>query len=182
MKGIFKAQRVIAVLFVIMAVIVFIYSLSFMTEYNDLFGLKLAQNKDISNFYENILQVFNRQIFVWAMVAVAGIVLVFVLEIYTRVPDRFALIVMVALMAACSYGAFYAIQNISAISGYYQALNFEFIALEGASDYELKLATFEIGTGIYIAQLAVCMSLTVILIASHIKFVRTMKGGASSET
>ena len=63
MQKIFKTQKITAGIYLVMAVVVFIFTLVFMTEYKDLFGLKLKQNSQISFFHDSVLQTFNRQIF-----------------------------------------------------------------------------------------------------------------------
>lgn len=177
MKRLFTAQKCASILYIVMTLVVFVYTLAFMTQYSDLAGLKMAQNKLIANFYDVGLQVFNRQIFAWALLAVAGIALIFFLEIRTRVPDLFALVVMTLCMAACCYGAYFAITNLLALSTYYARLDFSYLALEGgAADYQLKFATFQIGTGIYIAQTVICAGFAVILAASHVKYKKLEKG------
>lgn len=178
MKRLFTAQKCACILYIVMTLVVFVYTLAFMTQYSDLVGLKMAQNKLIANFYDVGLQVFNRQIFAWALLAVAGIALIFFLEIRTRVPDVFALVVMTLCMAACCYGAYFAITNLQALSAYYAQLDFSYLVLEGgAADYQPKFTTFQIGVGIYIAQLVICIGFVAILIASHVKYKKLQKGG-----
>lgn len=178
MKRLFTAQKCVSILYIVMTLVVFVYTLAFMTQYSDLVGLKMAQNRLIANFYDVGLQPFNRQMFAWALLAVAGVALIFFLEIRTRVPDLFAVVVMALCMAACCYGAFFAISNLTALSAYYAQLDFSHLVLEGgAADYQPKFATFQIGTGIYMAQLVVCVSLAAILVASHVKYKKLEKGG-----
>lgn len=178
MKRLFTAQKCVSILYIVMTLVVFVYTLAFMTQYSDLVGLKMAQNRLIANFYDVGLQPFNRQMFAWALLAVVGIALVFFLEIRTRVPDVFAVVVMALCMAACCYGAYFAITNLQALSAYYGQLDFSYLALEGgAADYQPKFATFQIGIGIYIAQLVTCGGFAAILIASHVKYKKLEKGG-----
>ena len=98
MKKIFRGQVILSAVYTVTAIVVFLYTLVFMTEYNDLFGLKMPQNKQIAQFYEVILQGFNRQILVWAIVGIIGILMIVLLEIRTAVPDRFAAAVMTVYM------------------------------------------------------------------------------------
>ena len=65
MKKIFRGQVILSAVYTVTAIVVFLYTLVFMTEYNDLFGLKMPQNKQIAQFYEVILQGFNRQMTVY---------------------------------------------------------------------------------------------------------------------
>lgn len=111
MRKLFKGQRILSVLYILASIGMFLFALAFMTEYSDLFGLKLPQNQEIAMFHDVILQTFNRQIFAWSLVGVIGIALIVFLEILSCVPDRFALVVMLLLMVACCYGAANSIMN-----------------------------------------------------------------------
>ena len=127
MKKIFRGQVILSAVYTVTAIVVFLYTLVFMTEYNDLFGLKMPQNKQIAQFYEVILQGFNRQILVWAIVGIIGILMIVLLEIRTAVPDRFAAAVMTVYMGCCCFGAVNAIRNILAIWAYYKGLDFQYL-------------------------------------------------------
>ena len=98
MRKLFKGQRILSVLYILASIGMFLFALAFMTEYSDLFGLKLPQNQEIAMFHDVILQTFNRQIFAWSLVGVIGIALIVFLEILSCVPDRFALVVMLLLI------------------------------------------------------------------------------------
>lgn len=178
MKKLFRGQGVLSILYVILALTAVLYSLAFMTEYCDLFGLMLPQNEAISKFYDVILQVFNRQILAWALFSVFGAVMILLLQIHNRVPDRFALVVMVIILLVGIYGAFTTLTNLSAISAYYQGLDFEYLFLEGIEDYQVKLTTFNIGALIYVCQLVTNSAFAIDLIASHLCFVKGRKKGA----
>ena len=68
MRKLFKGQRILSVLYILASIGMFLFALAFMTEYSDLFGLKLPQNQEIAMFHDVILQTFNRQIFAWSLV------------------------------------------------------------------------------------------------------------------
>lgn len=181
MKGLFKAQRSLSVCYIVLSVGTFLYSLFFMTEYSDLFGLILSQNQEITKFHDVILQTFNRQIFTWALVAVVGVFVMICLQIPTRVPDRFALVVMAGLLAALIFGAVTALGNLRAISAYYQNLDFSWLYLEivgDAEEYVPKLTTFHLGNVLYTVQIAVNCLFGAVLTASHFRFVQLKKKGA----
>ena len=63
MRKLFKGQQILSVLYILGFHRNVSVSLAFMTEYNDLFGLKLPQNQEIAMFHDVILQTFNRQNF-----------------------------------------------------------------------------------------------------------------------
>ena len=88
MRKLFKGQRILSVLYILASIGMFLFALAFMTEYSDLFGLKLPQNQEIAMFHDVILQTFNRQIFAWSLVGVIGIALIVFLEMLSCFPDR----------------------------------------------------------------------------------------------
>lgn len=178
MKKIFQAQKAVSVIYIILAIVSLVYALSFMTEFSDLFGLRLQQNSKIANFHDVILQSFNRQILIWALAGVAVILIAFTLEIFTKVPDRFALVVMILLLAVCCYGAYYGLLNIPAIQTYYQGLDMQYFPLEGGVEYEFKFTTFRLGMALYATQIVVCVGYIVTLLMSHITYVKNRKRGA----
>lgn len=178
MKKIFRGQVILSAVYTVTAIVVFLYTLVFMTEYNDLFGLKMPQNKQIAQFYEVILQGFNRQILVWAIVGIIGILMIVLLEIRTAVPDRFAAAVMTVYMGCCCFGAVNAIRNILAVWAYYKGLDFQYLYADGITGYELKFTTFQVGIGIYSVQIIVCVAFAAVLLLSHIRYKKLQKGGA----
>jgi len=177
MRKIFKTQKAAAVIYAVMSVAVLLYTLLFMTEYKDLFGLKLKQNSQVSIFHDSILQTFNRQIFALALFGIIVIALSFFLEIFHRVPDWFALVVLEACLIGCCVGAVYAITNIQAVETFYRNLDMQYLYLEGLDDYQLKFTTFRVGIGIYVAQLAVCIAYGSAMLASHITYKKIEKKG-----
>lgn len=178
MKRLFTAQKCACILYIVMTLAVFVYALAFMTQYSDLVGLKLEQNRQIARFYDVGLQTFNRQTFALSLLAVVGIALLFFLEIRTRVPDRFAMVVMVLCLAVCCYGACIGIANLLDLSAYYGRLDFSSLVLEGGpADYQPKFTTFQVGVGLYIAQLVVCAGFAGVLVASHVTYKKLEKRG-----
>ena len=151
MRKLFKGQRILSVLYILASIGMFLFALAFMTEYSDLFGLKLPQNQEIAMFHDVILQTFNRQIF--------------------------ALVVMLLLMVACCYGAANSIMNLQAISVYYQGLDFQYLSLEGLENYQLQFTTFRLGVVFNALYISVCGALAIDLTASHLTFVRLKKEG-----
>ena len=177
MKKVFRAQVVAAILFILIAAVIFIYALAFMTDYENLFGLMLPANESVVVFHDRILQTFNKGILVWAIVGMAGVACTFIMETLTKVPDRFALIFMAVMLGACVYGSIYALQNLPAIMSYYRTMDISSIHLEGIQDYTLKFTTFYIGIGLYAAQLVICALYLASLIVSHTTFVKLRKRG-----
>lgn len=177
MKKIFRAQRCAAVLYILMAVVLFVYALAFMTDYQDLFGLRLPGNRQVALFHDSILQPFNKGILVWAILGVIGVLFAFLLETLTKVPDRFALILMAAVLGVGVYGSVYALQNLPAIMSFYKTMDTSSLYLEGIENYSFRFRTFYVGMGLYAAQIAVCALYLGALIVSHVTFVKLRKRG-----
>lgn len=177
MQKMFRTQKITAWVYTVVSVIVFIYTLCFMTEYKDLFGLKLKQNGQVSFFHDSILQTFNRQIFMLALAGIMIIVFSFFLEVFSKVPDLFAMVILAVCLAAACAGGVYAVSNIQAIEAFYRGLDFQYLYLEGMVDYEPHFTTFRVGIGIYIMQIAACAVYGIIIIMSHVTFVKLEKKG-----
>lgn len=177
MQKIFKTQKIAAGFYAAVAIGVFLYTLIFMTEYKDLFGLKLKQNSQISFFHDSVLQMFNRQIFVLALVGLFIVMCSFCLEIFSKVPDLFALVLVEVLLVACCAGSVYALTNLQAVEGLYRTLDFQYLELEGLADYQLRFTTFRVGLGVYLLQIAACAGYGLTIAASHVTFVKNEKKG-----
>lgn len=178
MQKMFKTQRFSAGLYTVAAVVVFVYTLCFMTEYKDLFGLKLKQNSQISFFHDSVLQMFNKQIFAFALLGVLVILISFLLEIFSKVPDKFALVIIELALLACCAASVYALNNIQAIEAFYTGLDFSNLRLEGVSDYVPRFTTFRAGTGIYAANLVCCAFYGITIGISHFRFLSFRRAGA----
>lgn len=177
MEKIFRAQKITAGIYGAVAVIVLIFTLVFMTEYKDLFGLKLKQNSQISFFHDSVLQTFNRQIFLLALIGILIVLLSFLLETFSKVPDKFALVVMEILLVICLSGSIYALNNILAVEAFYKTLDFQYLMLEGLADYSPRFTTFSIGLLIYFIQMVVCVSYGAVMAMSHVTFIKNQKKG-----
>jgi MFS superfamily sulfate permease-like transporter len=175
MRNVFRIQKITALIFTAVSIAVFVFSLSFMTEYKDLFGLKLKQNKPVSFFHDSVLQVFNRQIFVLALFGILIILFSFLLETYRRVPDRFALIVIITMLLLNCAGAVYAITNMQEIENYFGTLDFQYLELEGLNGYKPDFTTFRIGIPVYAVQIAASVSYGAAMAVSHITFIKEQK-------
>ncbi len=181
MQKLFRMQKIMAWVYTAVALAVFLYTLVFMTEYKDLFGLKLKQNSQISFFHDSVLQTFNRQIFTLALIGIVAVLFSFVLEIFSKVPDFLALAVILAFLAGGIAGAVYAITNIQAVEAFYRGLDIQYLHLEGLTDYVHKFTTFRVGMGVYLLQIASCTAYGAVILMSHITFKKRCKGAHEHE-
>ncbi len=166
----FHIQKAAMWAFSILAVAAFAYALYFMTDYKDLFGLKLQLNAQIAEFHDETLQTFNQQIFVAAIVGVLVILVSRMLEVQDKVPDLFAVVVICVLLGWILYENVTFYVRIDEIREIYTNLDFQYYYLEGTADYELSLSTFSLGQGLYLVFSAVCGVYGLSLLGSHVAY------------
>ena len=161
-----------------MTIAVFIFSLFFMTDFKDLFGLLMKMNEDVANFHDNIMQGYNQQIFLAAVGGLVVLLLFFFLQAFSRVPDVFALaVITAACVALCAFSA-YAIASTVRLETIYLGLDFSHVAMEGGVEYVVRTRTFSasmILNGLYIVC---CIAVIVVMNISHFFFVRKYDGAA----
>ena len=175
MKTIFRMQRIMLTVYIVTAVATVIYALAFMTEYQNLFGLRLPLNKEIAQFHNVTLQTFNREILAWALGGVVLIAVIFGLEALKTVPDRFALVVLLAGLGALCGSAVYFLLKIPGMESTYGGLNITYLKLEGLKDYQFNFLPFTIGKIVYAVEAVVCAGNLLTLLTSHITFIRLGK-------
>ena len=176
MEKIFKMQKIMMVVFITMAIIVFVFSLYFMTDFKDLFGLQLKANRSIKEFHDITMQSFNQQLFWFALLGIGTIVCLFFLETGKKVPDLFALVFNGVCLATSLGFSVYVLTVFPQLKQQYLTLDFSKYKLEGGANYILNTKTFTIGTVVYILNILVCLSFLVVLIVSHVRYLQAKKG------
>jgi hypothetical protein len=176
MEKIFRVQKAMMIVFIAVAIIVFVFSLYFMTDFKDLFGLQLKANKPIMEFHDSTMQGFNRQLFWFGLLGVLTIMILVFLETGKKVPDMFALVVEGVLLSVNIAFSFHVITAIPQLEQTYLALDFSKYKFEGGADYLLKTSTFTAGTVIYSLNLLICLVFFSALILSHVMYLKERKG------
>ena len=173
----FKFQKVMFVIYILVIVISFIFALSFMTQYANLFGLQLVLNQSIIDFHNN-MQNFNKMYIYLLIISLVSIIFMFLLETHHRVADRFALIVMGVFVGIFIGTTLYALINMTSLMNDYQNCNFDYIALEASElgDYQRQFETFYIGYGVVSISLLGAIGYYLSLLLSHI-FYKKVHGG-----
>ncbi len=177
MVKIFKFQKLMLILFIIASVAMFCASLYFMTDFKDLFGLKLKFNKPIAVFHDDLMQGFNQQFFWFTLFALLVVFLAFCLEIPHAVPDRFALMVMGLCLSAIVGFSVFALLRLPQLVQVYEGLDFSKLDLEGAIDYQPRSVAFVVL--MVLSGIQICISLTflAVLSLSHRSFIKTQATG-----
>ena len=172
MVKIFKFQKLMLILFIIASVAMFCASLYFMTDFKDLFGLKLKFNKPIAAFHDDLMQGFNQQFFWFTLFALLVVFLAFCLEVPRAVPDRFALIVMgICLLAVLGFAVF-ALLRLPQLERVYEGLDFSKLDSEGAVDYQPRTVAFRVLEVLSAIHIGVSLVLLAVLTLSHRSYVK----------
>lgn len=180
MVKIFKFQKLMLILFIIASVAMFCASLYFMTDFKNLFGLKLKFNKPIAVFHDDLMQGFNQQFFWFTLFALLVVFLAFCLEIPRTVPDRFALIVMGVCLVVVVGFAVYALIRLPQLEQVYAGLDFSKLDLEGAVDYQPRNVAFRVLQVLSALHISVSLALLGVLAASHRSYLKKHPGSESS--
>ena len=181
MERIFRLQRLVAMLFLVMTIAVFVFSLFFMTDFKDLFGLMMKLNEDVAYFHDTVLQGYNQQIFLAAVAGLVVLLVFFLLQAFSRVPDVFALVIMTVCCIALASFSVYAIVSTAELESVYLSLDYSHVAMEGGFDYVVRTRTFTASFVINGLYVAVCAAMAAIMNISHFTFVRKCKGAVYAE-
>lgn len=176
MTTIFKIQRLLFILFIIVCVAMFCASLYFMTDFKDLFGLKLKVNKPIAVFHDDLMQSFNQQFFWFTVFTLLVVFIAFCLEIPHAVPDRFALIVIgICLLVVVGF-AIFALIRLPYLANVYAELDFSKLDMEGAVDYHPRNIAFVVLWVLSGIHIGISLAMFTSLILSHRCYIRHQQG------
>lgn len=172
MAKLLKRQKLFMNLFTVVAATVFVYALGFMTQYRELFGFKLKQNKGVADFYEITLQGFNKYIFIVSLIGMLMIFIAYCLEINSKVPDKFALIIMSVMLIGYAAALVFAVIQLVTMTGEYQSVDFSFVAFEGLENAKVKLETFYIGYAIFGVAIINCILYVFSMVTCQKRFLK----------
>jgi len=175
MDKIFKAQKTMMVVFIATAIVVFVFSLYFMTDFKDLFGLQLKANKPIMEFHDITMQSFNQTLFWFAIFGMVTVVCLFFLETGGKVPDLFALVFEGVCLLSLAGFSLYVLMYLPQLEEQYLNLDFSKYKLEGGADYILSTATFTGGLVLHLLNILVCLGFLAVLVSSHVAYVQGKK-------
>ena len=144
-KNLFIVQTILYYIFATLSVFALIYALGFMTDFKILF----QQYGGLGEFHEEVLQPFNREIFLSALFMIIGFVILSAFNIRNRVADLTALILVILL---CSYNiivSFKFVSNLYILIEQYQELDFSQLLLPSNMEYFETTRTFVLGILFY---------------------------------
>ncbi len=173
-----KKQKNMFFLFGLSTVAVFVFSLYFMTDYQDLFGLfgvRYEANKLVADFHDNLMQSANQTFFKFAIFGILTAVFALAMEIRHKVADKFALIVLCVLFAVLVGVAIYNIITLSGLLDAYTNLDTSFVDDEGGSEHIRKYTAFYVGFAVYGINAIATVLMGVILTKNHFDFIKLAK-------
>lgn len=173
MEKSFKLQRIGFIIYLITLLIAAFFSLSFMTDYENLFGFYFPVNKGVIDFHLHMVD-FNNVMFWFSVVGCISIIFMFVLELRTKICDWFALGVMTTFGTLNVASAIYGFIRMSNLIKEYKGVDFTHMweedkALEGVV-YTLKFDTFYIGYAVLAILLVVTLAYIAILWINRIRY------------
>lgn len=163
MKKLLTIQKVLFVLFIVSSIAFVIYSLGFMTEYEDFMYLSYRENQPLYEFHQETLLPFNNLIFYLSIVGVVFIILIFVAKLKVNMPKVWQLIAGVVATIPAIVGSIYSMANLSTIKSEYLTFDFSHVAEETYQEYKVSTLAFDIGNILFPIILIVMVLFIVIL-------------------
>lgn len=166
----FRSQCICKKIFLFFGLVLFVFSLCFMTDFQALFGLKMKVNQSIARFHDIDLQSYTRFMFSFSLFTLIVSIVATILETGKKVPDSFALIILTILLIIVSIIAFILIAKVPSLIKTYLSLDFSNVPKEGGGNYIVRMRGFYLSI---IINLFVALSSIVFIVAlwlSHIAF------------
>ncbi len=172
----FKFQKVMFYIYMIFLIACFIFAISFMTQYSNLFGLELPMNDGVTAFHSS-MQKFDRNIIFFSLASIVSIIFMFALEVHKKVVDKFAFVIMSLLILWELFICVYGIINMANLMTSYKGVDFQYLYLEDPAleNYQLKFETFYIGYIIYILTIISSVLFLISIVLSHILYLKQNK-------
>lgn len=149
----FKLQKIMFIIYILIMVVVFIYTLGFMTDYSNLFGMEQGVNESIALFHDKTLQNFNSSIFIYSVIGVVSIIALFALQINKRICDTLAVVIVNVISLFLLITCIISLITLPQIISEYNNVDFTFIGLEDTNftdtEYVRSYTTFYLGIAIY---------------------------------
>ncbi len=175
MEKLFRIQKLFTVLFFLSAICLFVLSLGFMTDFQALFGLQLKPNKPVAEFHDMVLQGYNRTLFNLAIAAILVGVASLFLELWKKVPDLFATVIMVVLLFAVAVFACSLLIKVPGLEEIHASLDYSKVKFEGGIDYIPNNRMFTAAMIIQSIFVLVSVIYAVVIALSHFTFVKSRR-------
>lgn len=169
----FKVQRSLMCLSLLVSAALFVNALYFMTDYKGLFGLELPMNEAIAVFHDDLMQGFNQFLLYASLYGLAIVGVAFLLECFTKVPDTFAMLVMLLLFAGSAACSGYAIARALELQEVYLNLDFTFLLLEAGDEHIVTLGAFTSTLVLSAVNILTALSAGYACAASHFAYGRS---------
>ncbi len=165
-------QKVIYYLFFLMELVIFIYTLGFMTHYSDLFGLIHPDNESIAQFHDVLMQAFNKSAFAFAVVGIVGFVVARAMEIHKKIADKVAIGVVGAFQLFGIGTSVWAMTQLQGLQEIYLNLNFDSLLKESSFEHVINTSTFAYGVALYGAQIALMVIFMGVIVYNHFTYLK----------
>lgn len=172
-KNLFITQKIVFVIYSVVMLLLFVYALSFMTDFKELFG---QSNRAIAEFHDVTLQGFNRLVFTVGIISVLSFVALVILEIKNKIADYFALAFVGASAVFNTVMGIILIPQLMELKDVYLQLDFDSLLLSVGQVYTVTTRTFDMGVTLYLVSIVVSLVLIVVTSVNTNIYLRKNRG------
>ncbi|MDD4001126.1 MAG: hypothetical protein PHX62_09610 [Bacilli bacterium] len=140
-----RLQKIFYIFCFMLSISMFVYALIFMTDYQVLFGFETLANKEIADFYDNKLQVFNREILSFGIFMIVGFGIMGISKIMSEVCNFFTLIINSIYLILVIVRPLLFVFEIKAMLNTYVNLDFSYTYVEGLENYQINTRMLDFG-------------------------------------
>lgn len=177
MERMLKLQKIFYILFFICAIFSFIYAISFMTDYQEIFGFELPKNQSIIDFYGKQLQPFNRSILNFSLWLTVGVIILLTFEVMKKVSNFAGLCYGVVLVFYTIIKSALTIHRLRTLKIASSQVDLRYGYLEGLpEDFVMLTRTFDIGRVLYLVLIIITFAFTIIFFINFFLYLQKNHG------
>lgn len=168
MRKMFVLQKVMFVLFILLMVASFIYTLGFMTDYKDFQYLFKPVNQPLYEFHHEVLIPFNNTIFYISVIGVIMIIVVFIAKLNKLLPSAVNLCLGVIANIPLILTSIYSLSKLNGIKAEYNGLDFSNVQSETYSEYIPTTLAFDLGNTLYLIGIIFSILFIVVMVINFL--------------
>ncbi len=177
MNSTLRLQKTFYILYFIISILTFVFALSFMTDFQELYGFQLPKNQGIIEYYSNQLQPFNRTILNFSLALVVGLVFMLVFEVLKKVTNFTGLCFGSALSIYTIINCVLFIFRLNTLKANATKVDLSNGYLEDLpSDFVMLTRTFDIGFILYLVVIVISIAFIILLFINFFLYLKKNQG------
>ena len=177
MNSTLRLQKTFYILYFIISILTFVFALSFMTDFQELYGFQLPKNQGIIEYYSNQLQPFNRTILNFSLALVVGSVFMLVFEVLKKVTNFTGLCFGSALSIYTIINCVLFIFRLNTLKANATKVDLSNGYLEDLpSDFVMLTRTFDIGFILYLVVIVISIAFIILLFINFFLYLKKNQG------